>query len=82
MIFAAIADWAETRRYPVEFMCAELGVWVSGCYAWRSRPPSAHDRSDQALQGLIGILYDRLKGNPGVRRMHTELVSLLSSVTG
>ena len=76
MIFAAIADWAESKQYPVEFMCTELGVSVSGYYAWRSRPVSAHDRSDQALQGLIGILYDRLKGNPGVRRMHAELVSL------
>lgn len=76
MIFAAIADWADTKQYPVEFMCAELGVSVSGYYAWRSRPPSAHDRSDQRLQGLIGMLFDRLKGNPGVRRMHAEFVSL------
>ena len=76
MIFAAIADWAEAKQYPVEFMCTQLGVSVSGYYAWRARPLSAHDRSDQALLGLIGMLYDRLKGNPGVRRMHAELVSL------
>ena len=76
MIFAAIADWAEARQYPVEFMCTQLGVSVSGYYAWRARPLSAHDRSDQALQGLIGLLFDTLKGNPGVRRVHAELVSL------
>lgn len=76
MIFAAIADWADTKQYPVEFMCTQLGVSVSGYYAWRGRPLSAHDRSDQALQGLIGMLHARLKGNPGVRRVHAELVSL------
>ncbi|MEA5054501.1 MAG: IS3 family transposase, partial [Propionicimonas sp.] len=75
MIFAAIADWAESRQYPVEFMCAELGVSTSGYYAWRRRPVSEHARAEEALLRLIGVLFDRLQGNPGVRRMHAELVS-------
>ncbi len=75
MIFAAIADWADAKEYPVEFMCAELGVSTSGYYAWRSRPVSAHARADEALFGLIGMLFEELKGNPGVRRMHAELTA-------
>ena len=75
MIFAAIADWAEAKDYPVEFMCAELGVSTSGYYAWRSRPTSERARADEVLQRLIGVLFDRLKGNPGVRRMHAELAA-------
>jgi hypothetical protein len=75
VIFAAIADWAESKQYPVEFMCAELGVSTSGYYAWRQRPVSKHARADEALLRLIGVLFDRLQGNPGVRRMHAELVS-------
>ena len=76
MIFAAIADWADAKEYPVEFMCAELGVSTSGYYAWRKRPASAHARADEALRRLIGSIFDRLKGNPGVRRVHAELVAL------
>ena len=76
MIFAAIADWADAKEYPVEFMCTELGVSVSGYYAWRTRPVSAHAHTDEKLLRLIRSLFDRLKGNPGVRRMHAELASL------
>ena len=75
MIFAAIADWADSKEYPVEFMCAQLEVSVSGYYAWRTRPASARVRADEALLCLIGMLFDRLKGNPGVRRMHAELAA-------
>ncbi len=76
MIFAAIADWAESKEYPVEFMCAQLEVSVSGYYAWCKRPTSERARSDEALSRLIGIIFDRLKGNPGVRRVHAELATL------
>ena len=69
MIFAAIADWADAKEYSVEFMCAELGVSTSGYYAWRTRPASARARADEALLRLIGVIFDRLKGNPGVRRI-------------
>ena len=54
MIFAAIADWADSKEYPVEFMCAELEVSVSGYYAWRHRPVPARVRADEALLSSSG----------------------------
>src|SRR6266508_6820889 len=31
--FAAIADWAESKTYPVAFMCGQLGVsGTTGCW--------------------------------------------------
>lgn len=76
MIFAGIADWAEQKAYPVEFMCAQLGVSVSGYYAWRNRGVSARERTDELLKGLIEQIYQRLAGNPGTRRVHAELASM------
>src|SRR5262249_60216228 len=38
--FAAIADWAASKEYPVDFMCRELGVSSSGYYPWlKATPP-------------------------------------------
>jgi putative transposase len=74
--FAAIADWADSEQFPVGFMCRELGVSRSGFYAWRRRTPSDHDQADTRLLALIKAIYDRLRGNPGVRRVHAELQTL------
>jgi putative transposase len=74
--FAAIADWAERELFPVEFMCAELGVSRSGFYAWRGRGPSARASTDADLIAVIKAAFGRLRGNPGVRRMHAELRTL------
>lgn len=76
MKFAAIADWAGTGDFPVEFMCRELGVSRSGYYAWRGRAPSARERADTGLLAVIKQVHERLRGNPGVRRVHAELVTL------
>jgi hypothetical protein len=74
--FAAIADWAASEAYPVEFMCAQLGVSRSGFYAWRGRAPSERTDADADLTALIRAAHTRLRGNPGVRRMHAELHAL------
>jgi putative transposase len=76
VIFAAIADWADSGEFDVEFMCRELGVSRSGYYAWRGRGPSDRTRTDEGLLEVIKDLYQRLRGNPGVRRVHAELVAL------
>lgn len=76
MIFAAIADWADSGQFPVEFMCRELGVSRSGYYAWRGRGPSERTDADHGLLAIIADAYARLRGNPGVRRIHAELIAL------
>lgn len=76
MIFAAIADWAEAGEFPVDFMCRELGVSRSGYYAWRGRGPSERATTDEGLLAIIKDAYHRLRGNPGVRRIHAELTAL------
>jgi putative transposase len=74
--FAAIADWADLDEFPVEFMCRELGVSRSGYYAWRGRAPSERARADAGLREVIAQVWQRLRGNPGVRRVHAELITL------
>lgn len=73
MIFAAIADWVDAGEYTVKFMCAQLGVSSSGFYAWRNRGPCQRRKDDERLTAIIRNAYARLRGNPGVRRMHAEL---------
>ena len=75
MNYAAIADWVDTASFPVNLMCAQLGVSRSAYYAWRSRDPSAHQAQDVMLTRLIQQFFERLRGNPGVRRMHAELAA-------
>lgn len=57
-------------------MCRELGVSRSGYYAWRGRSPSERDRADEGLLAVIKHVWQRLRGNPGVRRVHAELITL------
>jgi transposase InsO family protein len=74
--FAAVADWADSEAYPVDFMCEQLGVSRSGFYAWRGRGLSERASADADLTALIRAAYQQLRGNPGVRRMHAELRTL------
>ena len=53
MIFAAIADWADSGDYPVTFMCDELGVSRSGYYAWRTAEPSQRSKDDATLIAIM-----------------------------
>lgn len=76
MKFAAIADWVESEEFAVEFMCRELGVSRSGYYAWRGRGESDRCVADGELTALIRLLFDALRGNPGVRRIRAELAAL------
>jgi transposase InsO family protein len=75
VIFAAIADWADSKEYPVTFMCAELGVSRSGYYAWRNAVPSRHDTHDEALMVILRHLHAQARGNPGVRRLRAALAA-------
>jgi putative transposase len=74
--FAAIADWAASNAYPVSFMCRELGVSRSGYYAWRNAEPSQRSKDDTTLIAIMRRIYDKARGNPGVRRMRASLAAL------
>ncbi len=73
MIFAAIADWADSDTYPVAFMCDQLGVSRSGYYAWRGAGPSQRSRDDASLIQIMRHLHHQARGNPGVRRLRAAL---------
>ena len=57
----------------MKFMCEQLGVTTGGYHAWRNRKPSQHQRDDERLAAIIKDVFTRLRGNPGVRRVHAEL---------
>jgi putative transposase len=63
----------EKERYPVRTLCRALGVSPSGYYAWRSRGPSARERSDAALALAIRRSHVRSRGTYGVPRIHADL---------
>jgi putative transposase len=63
----------EKERYPVRVLCAALGVSPSGYYAWRSRGPSARERSDAALVEKIRQFHRRSRGTYGVPRIWADL---------
>ena len=63
----------EKARYPVRILCTALGVSPSGYYAWRSRGPSARERSDAALAAEIRQFHARSRGTYGVPRIWTDL---------
>jgi putative transposase len=73
--FAAIADWDESKTYPVTFMCEELGVTRSGYYAWRGAVTSERARKDITLTAIMRTLHARSRGNAGVRRLRAGLAA-------
>jgi transposase-like protein len=62
----------EKVRYPVRTLCRALGVSPSGYYAWRSRGPSARERSDATLAAEIRRSHARSRGTYGVPRIHAD----------
>ena len=74
MKYAAIADWATDKQYPVTFMCAQLGVARQGYYRWLAGGPSERERCDAELTATIRQIHAELHGHPGVRRVWAELV--------
>jgi len=71
--YAAIADWAADKEYPVTFMCAQLGVARQGYYRWLAGP-CERERTDAELTAQIRTIHRDLDGHPGVRRVWAELV--------
>ena len=53
-------------------MCAALKVTRQGYYAWRKRPPSAHDERDAELAGKISEIYAASRGTYGAPKVLRE----------
>jgi len=66
---------AEAAKFPVQRMCALLGVSTSGYYDYLVRrhqaPPSEHER----LVAKIRAIHAACQGTYGSRRMHRELLA-------
>ena len=73
MIFAAIADWADSGDFDVAMMCSWLGVSRAGYYKWRNTRPSTRAVLDAHLSEIIAAVHAAGRGNPGVRRVWAEL---------
>lgn len=59
----------EKARWPIEVLCATLGVSRSGFYAWKTRPPSARSRSDAQLVVAIRAAHNSGRGTYGSPRV-------------
>jgi putative transposase len=57
----------------VEMLCRTLGVSVSGYYAWRTRPTSRHQQTDETLLNAIRAVYQAGRELYGSPRIHAAL---------
>jgi transposase InsO family protein len=60
-------------HFPVGMMCRLLSVSRSGYYAWKRRPPSVRDQSNQLLKIEIKRVFDDEKGRAGAPRIARRL---------
>ena len=59
--------------FPVCMMCSLLSVSRSGYYAWKHRPPSGREQSNQLLAAEIKRVFDDEKGRAGAPRIARRL---------
>ena len=64
----------ERHRFPVGFMCDQLGVSRSGFYASQKREVSTHEQTDVALSERIERVHQGSRGRYGSPRVHAVLV--------
>jgi putative transposase len=73
---------AERARFPIAFMCRQLGVAKSGFYAWRTRPLCRRALADAQLSVTIRQIHTLSRGTYGVPRVHAELVDIHATPCG
>ena len=71
MIFMLVD--AEKAQYPVDVLCAVLGVSPSGYYAWKKRVPSARSRQDAQLAVDVAAAHNKSGRRYGSPRVHRAL---------
>ena len=59
-------DTAE-YAYPIDFMCARLGVSRSGYYEWRNKPESATTARREQLKILVAKAFEDSDSTYGYR---------------
>lgn len=64
---------AEKARFPIQVLCEVLDVSRSGFYAWKKRPPSAREKSDERLAVEIAATHAKSKKRYGSPRVHRAL---------
>lgn len=64
---------AEKGKYPVAFMCRQLGVSRSGFYAWCKRTPSQRTLQDALLVDEIKASHEQSRGTYGSPRVVKDL---------
>ncbi len=62
--------------WPTDLMCRVLRVSRSGFYAWSNRAPSAREREDQRLLGLIRTSFEQSDATYGSPRVWDDLRDL------
>lgn len=70
----ALVD-AEKAEYPVAKQCAWLGVSRSGFYAWQTRKPSEHARTDERLRVQVREAHECSRRTYGSPRVQAELAA-------
>jgi putative transposase len=63
----------EKAQYPVDVLCAVLGVSPSGYYAWKRRAPSPRSRQDAQLAVDIAAAHNKSGKRYGSPRVHRAL---------
>ena len=74
MKFAFIAR--EKATFPIDLLCAVLGVSRAGFYAARRRPVPARQREDQQLAVHVAAAHAASRGRYGSPRVYRELQAL------
>ena len=64
---------AEKANFPIGALCDVLAVSRSGFYAWKTRGPSAHDKSDDRLAAEIAAAHAKSSRRYGSPRVHRAL---------
>ena len=64
---------AHKEEFPIQRMCAVLGISRQGYYAWRDREPSQRQRQDEELTQRIKAMHEQSYQTCGSPRIQAEL---------
>jgi putative transposase len=71
----AFIEAEKAEEEALAIWCRALGVSRAGFYAWRTRPESEHDKTDQRLKVLVQEAHERSRKTYGSPRVLAELAA-------